>query len=130
MKHHEQALLLLKKASDDEALLDEIISSKRVSDEIFGFHCQQAIEKLLKAVLSELKITYRKTHDLKELLDLLVDNKIAIPINIAGLDILSPYAVEFRYDILPEEKEAPFDRKSARDLIRKTHMWAKKTIKT
>ena len=49
MRQHEQAMLLVKKAADDEALLAEILSSHRVSDEIFGFHCQQAAEKLLKA---------------------------------------------------------------------------------
>lgn len=47
MRQHEQAMLLLKKAADDEALLSEILSSNRVSDEIFGFHCQQAVEKFL-----------------------------------------------------------------------------------
>lgn len=36
MKHHEKALLLLKKASEDEALLDEILDSERISDEIIG----------------------------------------------------------------------------------------------
>ena len=53
MKHHEQALLLLRKAGQDEILLEEVVRSKRISDEIIGFHCQQAIEKYLKAVLSE-----------------------------------------------------------------------------
>ena len=53
MRHREQALLLLKKAADDEALLQEVIESRQVSDEIFGFHCQQAVEKLLKALLSD-----------------------------------------------------------------------------
>ena len=46
MKQREQALLFIKKASQDEALLAEVISSKAVSDETFGFHCQQAAEKL------------------------------------------------------------------------------------
>ena len=128
MKHREQALLLLKKASEDEALLDEVILSKRVSDEIIGFHCQQAVEKLLKAVLSELKIVYRKTHDLNELLDLFADHGIALPDDIVELDVLSPYAVEFRYDILPEEPESPFDRKSSRALVRKVRMWAEEMI--
>lgn len=48
--------------------MDEVISSKRVTDEIIGFHSQQAVEKLLKTVLSELKIVYRKSRDLNELL--------------------------------------------------------------
>jgi hypothetical protein len=27
-----------------------VLSSTRVTEEVFGFHCQQAVEKLLKAV--------------------------------------------------------------------------------
>ncbi|MCK4397865.1 MAG: HEPN domain-containing protein [Methanophagales archaeon] len=129
MKHHEQALLLLKKASEDEALLDEILDSERISDEIIGFHAQQAVEKLLKEVLSEFRVAYRKIHDLEKLLNLLADNEIKVPDDIKELDVLSPYAVEFRYDILPEERESPFDRKSARDLVRKARTWAEEKIK-
>ena len=54
MKPREQALLLLRKAAQDEALLDRVLESIEVSDEIIGFHCQQA-EKLLKALLSDLQ---------------------------------------------------------------------------
>ena len=49
MKRREQALLLLRKAAQDEALLDQVLTSDQVSDEIIGFHCQQAAEKILKA---------------------------------------------------------------------------------
>ena len=55
MKPREQALLLLRKAAQDEALLDRVLESIEVSDEIIGFHCQQAAEKLLKALLSDLQ---------------------------------------------------------------------------
>ncbi|MFH1097914.1 MAG: HEPN domain-containing protein [Candidatus Desantisbacteria bacterium] len=128
MKHHEQALRLLKKATEDEILLDEVLLSTRISDEIFGFHSQQAVEKLLKAVLSELKIEYRRTHDIHELLCLLIDNGITLPVNIEDIDILSPYAVEWRYDMLPEETESPFDRKSIMETIVRVRIWAEKMI--
>ncbi len=129
MKHHEKALLLLNKASEDEALLDEILDSERISDEIIGFHAQQAIEKLLKAVLSEFGVAYRKIHDLEKLLNLLADNEIEVPDYIKELDVLSPYAVEFRYDILPSEAELPFDRVATRELVRKVRKWAEEKIK-
>jgi len=45
MKPHELALLYLQKAAEDEALLDEVLTSPRVSDGAIGFHCQQAAEK-------------------------------------------------------------------------------------
>jgi HEPN domain-containing protein len=124
MKHRERALALLSKAAEDEALLDEVLTSERVSDGIIGFHCQQAVEKLLKAVLSVRKITYRKTHDLDEILDLLADNDMEVPPNIVGLDVLSPYAVAFRYDALPDEQEASFDRNEYRELVRRVRSWA------
>ena len=47
-------MLFLRKAAQDEALLDAVIESDKVSDEVIGFHCQQAAEKMLKALLSEL----------------------------------------------------------------------------
>jgi len=64
MKRRERALLLLRKAAQDEALLDEVLSSDQVSDEIIGFHCQQAAEKILKALLSEVGVRFRKSHEI------------------------------------------------------------------
>ena len=52
MPPNEGTLLLLRKSAEDEALLDEVLESPRVTDAIFGFHAQQSVEKLLKAVLS------------------------------------------------------------------------------
>jgi predicted nucleotidyltransferase len=42
IKPREQALLFLRKAAQDEALLDTVLESPNVSDEVIGFHCQQA----------------------------------------------------------------------------------------
>ena len=64
MKRREQASLLLRKAAQDEALLDEVLGSKMVSDEVIGFHCQQAAEKMLKALLSDLGIDNGWVQDL------------------------------------------------------------------
>ncbi len=47
MKRHEQAGLFLRKAAQDEALLDAVLACDSVSDEVFGFHSQQAAEKIL-----------------------------------------------------------------------------------
>jgi HEPN domain-containing protein len=70
MKRREQALLLLHKAAQDEALLDQVLTSDQVSDEIIGFHCQQAAEKILKALLSDLGVRFRKTHEIGALMAL------------------------------------------------------------
>lgn len=47
MKRREQALLFLRKAAQDESLLDAVLEFDSVSDEVIGFHCQQAAEKII-----------------------------------------------------------------------------------
>lgn len=105
MRQHEQAMLLVKKAADDEALLAEILSSRHVSDEIFGFHCQQAVEKLLKALLSQAGIAYSRTHNLRLLMDLLADSGRSLPPDLDDLDMLTPYGTLLRYEDLPVDAE-------------------------
>jgi HEPN domain-containing protein len=119
MRQHEQAILLVKKAADDEALLAEILSSSHVSDEIFGFHCQQAAEKLLKALLSDAGIGYPRTHNLRLLMDLLEDAGRSLPAGLAELDTLTPYGTLFRYEDLPTE--IGLDRESLFKLVRSLH---------
>lgn len=60
IKQREQALLFLK-AAQDEALLEAVIESDKVSNEVIGFHCQHAAEKMLKALLSDLGAAFHKT---------------------------------------------------------------------
>ncbi|MEA2045355.1 MAG: HEPN domain-containing protein [Euryarchaeota archaeon] len=72
-----------------------------------GFHGQQAAEKLLKAVLADAGITYPITHRLAELIDLTNDAGLSFPESLDDIRFLTPFAVEFRYDILPKEQENP-----------------------
>lgn len=55
MTQHDLALLLLAKARQDEQAVDALIDETAISDEIVGFHLQQATGKLLKAALAELR---------------------------------------------------------------------------
>ena len=50
-------------------MLDAVMESDTVSDEVIGFHCQQAAEKMLKALLSDLGAAFHKTHELGALMD-------------------------------------------------------------
>lgn len=117
MKRLEQAGKFLRKAAEDEALLDAIIGVSTVSDEIFGFHCQQAAEKLLKAMLSAQGLRFQKTHDLQELMTLLENAGHTLPPDLTRVDELTPFAVQWRYDYFAPA--TPFDRKQARELIRR-----------
>ncbi len=121
MKQREQALLLSRKAAQDEALLDEVLSSDRVSDEIVGFHCQQAAEKLLKAALSDLSVRFRKTHDLGALLSLLAEAGQRLPAELEEIESLTPFSAVYRYE--DYEPEPLFDRQKAREMLRSLRAW-------
>ncbi len=123
MEPLEGAKLLLAKAKDDEILLEEIITNERIREEIVGFHAQQAAEKLLKAFLMARNISYRRTHDLRELIDLIRDHGIKFPELLMEIRTLSPFAVEFRYDYIPIEEELPFNRQKALEMVRQLRKW-------
>ena len=58
-----QAQILLIKAAEDETALHVTGNP----DSILGFHAQQAVEKLIKALLSELSVPFELTHNLGRL---------------------------------------------------------------
>ncbi len=59
------------------------------------FHCQQAAEKYLKALLQELGMAVPKTHVLEDLLNLLLPHEATLVQLKRGLKTLSRYAVEY-----------------------------------
>ncbi len=61
------------------------------------FHAQQCIEKYLKTWLQEENIPFSKTHDLEELLNLIVPTQPLWNTWQSDLKITSTYAVESRY---------------------------------
>ncbi len=61
------------------------------------FHCQQAAEKYLKALLQESGVHVPKTHDLEDLLELLLPHDATLAPLRRCLRSLSRYAVEYRY---------------------------------
>jgi hypothetical protein len=93
-----QAQVLLVKAAEDEA----VVRLPGVPDDPFGFHVQQAIEKLLKALLSQLSVEYRFTHDLGYLVDQLTGAGEILPSPVVEFSKLEDFAVTIRYDEIPE----------------------------
>jgi HEPN domain-containing protein len=53
--------------ADKDLALAEFIAERPEFTGELAFHCQQAVEKYLKAFLAKLKIPFKKTHDLVEL---------------------------------------------------------------
>lgn len=45
------------------------------------------------------------------------------------LDLLTPYAVEFRYDLLPWGAEIPLDGQKAWKMVRGLRAWVEDTLK-
>ena len=61
------------------------------------FHTQQCAEKYLKACLQEADISFRKTHDLSELLDSTLSIDPTLESLRQDLNSLSAFAAEYRY---------------------------------
>jgi HEPN domain-containing protein len=60
------------------------------------FHCQQAVEKYLKALLTLAGVHAPRTHNV-EVLHSLLPEGLRLPLSDAELASLEPYAVEVRY---------------------------------
>jgi HEPN domain-containing protein len=123
MPQLEQIRLLLLKAAQDEYVLDAFLNDAQAPVEIIGFHAQQAVEKLLKAVILAADGTFPTSHRIAELFDLARELGASLPDNLDELRFLTPFAVEFRYDVMPEEPEEPLDAQRVRQLIRELRTW-------
>jgi HEPN domain-containing protein len=65
--------------------------------EIVGFHCQQAVEKFLKALLTYHQAEFPKTHDIERLLILVRGVNRDVAETLKGAGWLGPFGVEIRY---------------------------------
>ena len=109
------ARVLLDAAERDVGALRVMGRSHEISDEIFGFHVQQAAEKSLKARLALLGKVYPLTHNLEALLELFSEGN-DVSRRFRKLIDYTPYAVEFRYEGV-ESGTDPIDRKAALTLV-------------
>src|SRR5271165_2035377 len=90
-------LLLLGLARDDEFAARSLLPVEGVADAILGFHCQQAVEKSLKAALAVRGVEFPYTHDLDGLLELCRTSGFDVPEGLDGVERLAPYGVHLRY---------------------------------
>lgn len=82
-------------ADNDIALAETIIENPRFTGEIV-FHCQQAVEKYLKAFLAKNKASLIKTHDLGKLYSKVKEIK-NLNLDETFLDQLATLYIESRY---------------------------------
>ncbi len=96
---------------------------------ILGFHAQQAAEKMLKAALAASGVEFPFTHRLADLLDLLSDGGVSLPDRFDEVRFLTPYAVDFRYDLYDEDDE-PFVAAQWLALLEQLRDWAEAAVRS
>lgn len=119
------AQTLLAKAAGDEIVLSKLIRDAETPDEVLGFHAQQAVEKLLKAVLATRRVDHPRTHDIDRLLEIVAEAGIELPQNAETLDALTPWAAAFRYEDASAER---LDRSKALDAVTQVRTWAESQL--
>src|SRR5713101_6788542 len=87
----------VRKAEADYRLAAKLARGNESFHDQLCFHCQQASEKYLKALLQELGQAIPRTHILRDLLDLLVPHYAELSSLRRGVKFLTRFAVGTRY---------------------------------
>jgi HEPN domain-containing protein len=87
----------VRKAEADFGAAQQLANAEPPVNDPLCFHCQQTAEKYLKALLQEHGISIPKTHDLDVLLNLILPQQPRLASLRRILNILTQYAVEYRY---------------------------------
>ena len=87
----------LDKAAADFDAAEQLSAHGGRFREIVAFHCQQAVEKYLKALLVQRQVEFPKTHDIAKLLDRVATVIADIAESLRDADVLTPFGVEARY---------------------------------
>jgi HEPN domain-containing protein len=85
------------KAQSDWDAVEILTASKRCPTDTVCFHCQQFVEKLLKALLTRHGIEAPKTHDLRRLIQLALPFAPELSLLADMSDELTVHGVETRY---------------------------------
>ncbi len=86
-----------------------------------GFFAQQVVEKCLKAVAAYHGIVFRRTHDVDELVDLLLHHQVNMPFPPDQFSELNPFAVILRYE---EISFVDMNLTTIADLVELAYKWA------
>lgn len=121
----ERARRLLALAERDMTSFRALSGHPEVDISTTGFFAQQVVEKCLKAVAEYHGIVFRRTHDVDELVDLLLQHQVAIPFPPDQFSVLNPFAVILRYE------ETPYVSMSLAEmskLVGLAHQWARGVV--
>jgi len=94
----------IKKANADLDTVKILLKANNPHTEIIGFHCQQAVEKYLKAYLVFINLRVPKIHDIDSLLQICILKDFEFSkFDRLKISALTDFAVDYRYpDILME----------------------------
>lgn len=123
----ELAALLSRKASDDATAMRELAGNSEISDEIAGFHAQQAVEKRLKALMASRGLAQLRTHDIDQLGRTLEADGVELPFPRPRLAELTIFAVPLRDEQLLDAE--PLDREATVALVNEVGAWADAQLK-
>ena len=103
----------VRKAEEDAQAARALAARRPPLRDIVCFHCQQAAEKYLKALLQEKGALVPKTHDLEDLLDLLLPHDGSLAPLRRGLAFFLVKAPKIRYHLAPRRGRTDGDAKGA-----------------
>jgi len=95
----------INKAEEDYIIAIRESKTEPVIYNAVCFHCQQCVEKYLKAYLQEINIEFEKTHDIGFLYEKVKDKLTDLSDLKDDFNELSLWAVEIRYPGISAEKE-------------------------
>src|SRR5947207_1179747 len=87
----------IEKANTDFEAAEQLSTQSGRFPVIVAFHCQQAVEKYLKAFLVYRQVEFPKTHDIAKLLERVAIVDAATAESLKEADSLTPFGVEARY---------------------------------
>lgn len=107
----------LRKADADFDLAEHLVAEESVFLNAIAFHCQQAAEKYLKALLTWWGTEFPKTHVLATLLSLIETRDAELAASLSVVIPLTPYGAELRY---PGDRPdaSPDQAREALELVR------------
>ena len=118
----EVSQILSRKAQADATAVYKMAPSSEITDDIVGFHAQQAVEKWLKAVIASRHEDFEYTHDLHRLVMLATFGSGELPVDVDAVIALTQYAVPLRYEDLLDAE--PLDRDATVSLVEDVGRWA------
>jgi HEPN domain-containing protein len=102
----EEALAWINRAAADLRAARLLTDASECSEALF--HCQQAVEKALKGMLTYHRHAFRKTHDLSDLIGkcLAIDESLYSTMD--GVDDLTQYAWRYRTHCAPQDPDPSY----------------------